>query len=86
MFTQPLRYGFEAIIVNEFHTINGQCSNLVPSGPGYSNVTLANQVCSTIGSVDGSSTVDGNVFVQLSYGYSFSHLWRVCVTIYDAHD
>ncbi|KAH9022164.1 pleiotropic drug resistance ABC transporter [Lactarius pseudohatsudake] len=28
---------------NEFHTLNGTCSNLVPSGTGYENVSLANQ-------------------------------------------
>jgi hypothetical protein len=30
---QPIRYSFESLIVNEFHTINGLCGNLVPSGP-----------------------------------------------------
>ena len=29
-----------------------------------------------MGSVQGSLTVDGNTFVDLSYGYSYSNLWR----------
>ena len=62
--------------MNEFHTLNGECSLLVPSGPGYSNVTLANQVCTTVGAVSGQSTVNGNTFVELSYGYSYGNLWR----------
>ena len=63
--------------MNEFHTLDGSCASLVPSGAGYENITLSNQVCATVGAVSGSSTVDGDRFVNLSYGYSHSHLWRV---------
>ncbi|KAM6501505.1 pleiotropic drug resistance ABC transporter [Amanita muscaria] len=72
----PLRYAFEALIVNEFHTLNGLCSSLVPSGPGYETVSLANQVCSVVGALPGQNRVDGNRFVNLSFGYSFSNLWK----------
>ena len=74
---QPLRYGFEGIITNEFHTLNGTCSSLVPQGPGYENIGIANQVCTTVGSQQGQAFVDGNTYVKLSYGYSYSHIWRV---------
>ncbi|EJD01729.1 uncharacterized protein FOMMEDRAFT_126887 [Fomitiporia mediterranea MF3/22] len=74
-YISPVRYGFEAILTNEFFTLNGTCATLVPSGPGYENVSLANQVCTTVGSIQGQQTVDGNRFVQLSYGYSRSKLW-----------
>lgn len=77
VYHQPLRYGFEAILTNEFHTLNGTCSSLVPQGAGYENVSLANQVCTTVGSIPGQDFVDGNTFVELSYAYSYSHLWRV---------
>ncbi|RDX52640.1 pleiotropic drug resistance ABC transporter [Lentinus brumalis] len=72
----PLRYGFESLMVNEFHTVNAQCAALVPQGPGYEGISLANQVCTTVGSVPGSSTVDGDNYVLLSYNYTYSHLWR----------
>ncbi|KIJ59863.1 hypothetical protein HYDPIDRAFT_99818, partial [Hydnomerulius pinastri MD-312] len=72
----PIRYGFEALLVNEFHTMNATCSNLVPQGPGYENVSLANQVCVAVGSQPGSLTVDGNRFTELMYNYSYGHLWR----------
>jgi ATP-binding cassette, subfamily G (WHITE), member 2, SNQ2 len=39
---QPVGYGFEAVLMNEFHALSGTCSMLVPSGPGYENVSLAN--------------------------------------------
>ena len=76
-FKQPLRYAFESLMLNEFHTLNGTCTTLVPSGPGYENVTLANQVCVTVGSQPGRETVPGDAYTHLSFGYSYSHLWRV---------
>ncbi|KAF8477639.1 ABC-2 type transporter-domain-containing protein [Russula ochroleuca] len=75
-YVNPIRYGFEGLISNEFHTLNGSCSDLIPSGAGYENVSLANQVCGTVGSIAGQSTVDGNRFIELSFNYSHSHLWR----------
>ncbi|KAH9077824.1 ABC-2 type transporter-domain-containing protein [Lactarius deliciosus] len=75
-YINPIRYGFEGLISNEFHTLHGTCSNLVPSGTGYENVSLTNQVCGTVGSIPGQSTVDGNRFISLSYDYSYGHLWR----------
>ena len=75
--SQPLRYGFEAILANEFHTIDAPCVNLIPVGPGYENVSLVNQVCTTVGSVSGQINVDGNRFLDLMYEYSYDNLWRV---------
>ena len=74
---QPLRYGFESLVVNEFHTIQAECSTLVPQGPGYEGISLDNQVCTTVGSVPGSMTVSGANYVQLAYNYTYDHLWRV---------
>lgn len=74
---QPLRYGFEAILSNEFHTLDAPCAALVPQGPGYENVSLVNQVCTTVGSISGQVNVDGNRFLNLLYEYSYSNLWRV---------
>ncbi|KAG5644210.1 hypothetical protein DXG03_008873 [Asterophora parasitica] len=62
-------------MANEFHTLNGQCSSLVPSGPGYEGVSLDNQVCATVGAIQGQDFVNGNRFIKLSYGYSYSHVW-----------
>ena len=33
-------------------------------------------MCTTVGSIPGQDNVDGNRFVQLSYGYSRSKLWE----------
>ncbi|TFK52853.1 hypothetical protein OE88DRAFT_1627317 [Heliocybe sulcata] len=75
-YINPLRYGYEAILTNEFRTLNGTCATLVPSGPGYEDISLANQVCTTVGAVPGQPYVDGNRYVELSYQYSYSNTWR----------
>ncbi|VDC00110.1 unnamed protein product [Peniophora sp. CBMAI 1063] len=75
-YINPIRYGYEGILTNEFRTLDGTCASLIPSGPGYENVNIANQVCTTVGSQPGQSTVNGNSFVELSYSYSWSNAWR----------
>ncbi|KAH8101733.1 pleiotropic drug resistance ABC transporter [Cristinia sonorae] len=75
-YINPLRYGFESLMVNEFHPLTGECAVVVPTGPGYEGITAANQVCTTVGSVPGQTTVSGERYLQLSFGYTFSHIWR----------
>jgi len=70
-----MRYGFESLIANEFHKLEGECSAMIPQGPGYENVPLANKVCGTLGSEPGSLTVNGDRFILLNYGYKFSQTW-----------
>ena len=69
-------------MVNEFSTVQAECSTLVPQGPAYENITLQNQVCTTVGSVPGSLTVSGPSYISLSYGYTYGHLWRVRSTFF----
>ncbi|KAF8231520.1 hypothetical protein L208DRAFT_1398717 [Tricholoma matsutake] len=57
-YINPIRYGFEVLLTNEFRTLRGVCSSLVPQGPGYEAVQLANQVCTTVGSLPGQSFVE----------------------------
>ncbi len=77
MLLQPLKYGFESIVTNEFRTLDGSCSNLIPQGAGYENVSLTNQVCTTVGSLPAEDTVNGARFVLLSYGFKWSNTWMV---------
>ncbi|CAE6441888.1 unnamed protein product [Rhizoctonia solani] len=74
-YINPVRYGFEALIVNEFHGLEGECSSLIPSGPGYEGISLQNQVCTTVGSVPGQLFVDGDAFAAASYDYHYKNLW-----------
>ncbi|KAG6843984.1 hypothetical protein H0H87_010943 [Tephrocybe sp. NHM501043] len=74
-YINPLRYGFESILTNEFRTLDGKCSSLVPSGPGYENVSITNQVCTTVGSTPGSEFVNGARYTLLSFSFSYSNTW-----------
>lgn len=79
---QPFKYGFDSLLTNEFRTINATCNNIVPQGPGYEGVSLSNQVCTTVGALPGEPTVQGSRFVELAFGYSYNHLWRVSFTVF----
>ncbi|THU86920.1 hypothetical protein K435DRAFT_867766 [Dendrothele bispora CBS 962.96] len=63
-------------MTNEFRTLNGTCDSLIPSVPGYENITLINQACTTAGSEPGNPDVDEKRLVALSYEYSYTHTWR----------
>ncbi|KIY52486.1 ABC transporter [Fistulina hepatica ATCC 64428] len=76
VYINPLYFAFDALMSNEFHTIHGECTNVVPTGPGYANMTWDNRACAEVGYIPGQSTVDGSRYIELSYGYSYSHLWR----------
>jgi len=64
-------------MTNEFRTIESECSNLVPQGAGYENITLENQVCMTTGAVSGQTTVNGLRYLKLGFNYEWTHMWRV---------
>lgn len=72
----PMAYGFEALLGNEFYGKIIPCvnNNLVPNGPGYTN--LANQACTGVGgALPGATSVTGAQYLA-SLKYSHSHLWR----------
>ncbi|KAH8669011.1 ABC-2 type transporter-domain-containing protein [Xylariales sp. PMI_506] len=68
-------YGFESLISNEFYNLELECvaPYLVPQGPG---ATSQYQSCSLAGSVPGSTVVSGAAYIESSFTYSRSHLWR----------
>ncbi|KAF7560407.1 hypothetical protein G7046_g3742 [Stylonectria norvegica] len=72
----PIAYGFDALLSNEFHNKIIPCTgvNLVPNGPGFA--AGASQACAGVGgAVPGQSFVTGDAYLaSLSYGHS--HLWR----------
>lgn len=69
----PVAYAFEALLVNEVHGREFPCAaaSLVPPyGQG------SNFQCAVAGAVAGEVNVSGDAWVQSSYGYSYSHIWR----------
>lgn len=75
-YINPLAYGFEALMVNEFHNREFSCAQMVPNGPGYADLPSASQICSVVGAQSGSLMVNGDNYINLSFGYWNSHKWR----------
>lgn len=75
-YAQPVSFGFEALLTNEFRKLNVPCVNLIPTGPGYAGISSANQVCTTAGSAPGQVIIDGSAYMLANFGYKWSHTWR----------
>ncbi|KPI34782.1 ABC transporter CDR4 [Cyphellophora attinorum] len=79
-YIDPVSYGFEALMVNEFSNRQFPCSTFVPSNMGdltaYGNVASDNHVCTTVGSVAGQPYVSGDAYINSQYAYYASHRWR----------
>ena len=72
----PLFYGLESIMLNEFTGRDFPCSAYIPFGPGYDDVSSGGRACSAQGSIPGQDTVSGTAFVKIAYGYDTAHKWR----------
>lgn len=75
-YINPVSYAFEALMVNEFHDQNFQCVQYVPMGQGFENIGGNNHVCSTVGAIAGQDFVNGDRFINISYGYYNTNKWR----------
>ena len=75
-YIDPIGYGFESLMINEFHGREFSCSQFVPSGPGYDNVDPLSRACQVVGAVPGRSTVNGETYINISYQYYHAHKWR----------
>ena len=74
-YLDPVAYGFESLMINEFSNRQFDCSVFVPNGPGY-GLDVAHKVCSVVGAVEGQRTASGDAFINSQYGYYASHRWR----------
>jgi len=72
----PLSYAYEALIVNEFHGRNFPCSSVIPAYPGFSTGSSNTFICGEKGAIAGELFVNGDRYLDASYGYEYSHLWR----------
>ncbi|KAL7928573.1 ABC-2 type transporter domain-containing protein [Trichoderma chlorosporum] len=77
-YLDPVAYGFEALMINEFHGRNFECNSFVPSAliPGYENVTSTHRACTAVGSVAGQDFVSGDAYINSQYKYFHAHKWR----------
>lgn len=75
-YINPLAYGFEALMANEFHNRDFPCASIVPSGQGYANLPPVSQTCSVVGSEAGLAFVNGDNYIGKSFDYWNAHKWR----------
>lgn len=80
-YINPIAYAFEALMINEFSGRTFPCSSFLPESyggvlPKYANLSGEQRVCNTVGGLPGSNEVSGDLFIELSYNYRRSHLWR----------
>ncbi|KAI0381497.1 ABC-2 type transporter-domain-containing protein [Hypomontagnella monticulosa] len=70
-----LQYGFECLMANEFYNLQLDCvpPYLVPQGP---NAEPEYQSCTLAGSQPGETVVAGSAYIEQSFSYTRSHLWR----------
>ena len=59
-----VNYGFESLMINEFHGRDSTCVNYVPAGSSYADVGPSNRVCATVRSVPGQPYVNGEDFIR----------------------
>ncbi|KAH4908209.1 hypothetical protein HBI80_056770 [Parastagonospora nodorum] len=71
----PIQYCFESLMVNEFDGLDIGCvaPNLIPAGR---SVDPQFQSCTVQGSRPGQSSVSGRDYLEVSFGFRKSHLWR----------
>lgn len=72
----PISYGFEAVMVNEFHDRQFVCASFVPSGPGYEDVAPHQRACAMQGSEPGLDFVSGTAYVETAFSYQWNNRWR----------
>ncbi|OHW94391.1 ABC multidrug transporter [Colletotrichum incanum] len=75
-YINPLAYSLEALMANEFHGREFACAAMVPRGPGYENLSLESQICSVVGAKPGSSVVNGDRYINMTFGYYDANRWR----------
>lgn len=78
-YVDPVAYGFEGLMINEFSGRVFPCSPeaFVPAGPAYANVSALERICSVVGAVAGADSVSGDAYIASSYQYLHSHKWRL---------
>jgi ATP-binding cassette subfamily G (WHITE) protein 2 (PDR) len=75
-YLNPISYGFESVIVNEFNGRQFPCAQFIPSGPSYEGIAPEQRACAVKGAVAGADYVNGTAFASTTYGYQYANRWR----------
>ncbi|CAG7943670.1 unnamed protein product [Penicillium salamii] len=76
-YLNPISYSFESLMINEFSNRRFPCSEYVPGHLAiYDSVPLSSKSCLGKGALVGQDFIDGDRYLEMSYQYYQSHLWR----------
>ncbi|VEU19287.1 DEKNAAC100857 [Brettanomyces naardenensis] len=81
-YINPIAYAFEAMMINEFHSREIECTTYVPQGGDYNQLPLTFKVCDSVGAVAGQPFVSGDRYIDMAFRYVHSHKWRnwgICI-------
>ncbi|KAI8680381.1 ZEB2-regulated ABC transporter 1 [Fusarium keratoplasticum] len=72
-YLNPVAYGFESLMVNEFHNRDFKCSTYIPD---YADAHSNSVACNAIGAIPGQAYVNGDAYINSAYSYYHAHKWR----------
>ncbi|KAJ5781341.1 hypothetical protein N7457_006501 [Penicillium paradoxum] len=76
-YLNPIAYAFEALMINEFSNRTFPCSSYAPGLlESYKSAPLSSRICSQKGAVAGQEFIDGDLYLNTTFEYYRSHLWR----------
>ena len=76
-YLDPVAYAFESLMINEFSHRRWPCSDYIPAYPGGTeNKGDPYHVCTAVGGKPNSTFIDGDTYINTSFNYYRSHLWR----------
>ncbi len=73
----PMAYGFEALLGNEFHGQEIPCVGpyIIPNGPGYTGGTGGQSCAGVGGALTGATSLTGDEYLA-HMSFSHNHVWR----------
>ncbi|KAI3624284.1 hypothetical protein GLX27_003060 [Malassezia furfur] len=72
----PVAFGFEILLANEYRGMQFRCKQLVPYGEGFDDRPVANKVCPVAGAQPGDEYVDAPTYLDATYGFTWDHTVR----------
>ena len=77
-YIDPVAYGFESLMVNEFHDREFPCRQYIGTG----SLARGERVCNAVGARSGQSFVAGDDYINSAYQYYFSHKYTNIAIIF----
>lgn len=75
-YINPTAYGFESLMVNEFHNRRYTCSTFIPPAPQFGDGSTDSQICAAVGAIAGQPYIEGDAYINSSYEYYAKNKWR----------